>query len=223
MNPPNNGRSGKERDWLEYTHRTYWAFLNCGFKIQPTAGTANGVHPVPLGFSRVYVHLPEGFTYQGWLKGLQQGRSFVTTGPMIFAEYGENEVSGSVISEGKIDEVEVILNGEISAVVALQPRRNEDGAWEAEFRHPLKLLTTSWVAIRCWEKKPSERERFAHTAPKWFEVENKPLAPKKHEVNYLLSRVKDEIQRSKGILPASAILEYEKAERVYEDLLKSAK
>ena len=49
----------------------------------PTGGTASGVHPVPLGFGRVYVHLPGGFSYKTWVSGLNQGRSFVTTGPML--------------------------------------------------------------------------------------------------------------------------------------------
>jgi len=41
-----------ERDWTLYGFQTYYALLNCGFRLRPAAGTANGVHPVPLGFSR---------------------------------------------------------------------------------------------------------------------------------------------------------------------------
>ncbi|MCH7663048.1 MAG: hypothetical protein IH859_04165 [Chloroflexi bacterium] len=32
---------------------------------------------MPLGFGRVYVHLPGGFNYAAWMKGLNEGRSFV--------------------------------------------------------------------------------------------------------------------------------------------------
>ena len=52
-----------ERDWTLYGFQTYYALLNCGFHLRPAAGTANGVHPVPLGFSRVYVQLEEPFSF----------------------------------------------------------------------------------------------------------------------------------------------------------------
>ena len=44
-----------ERGWLDFTFQNYYLLLNCGFRLRPTGGTASGVHPVPLGFGRVYV------------------------------------------------------------------------------------------------------------------------------------------------------------------------
>ena len=41
-----DGRSGGEKDWIEFIHRNYWTLLNCGFRGVPTAGTASGVHSV---------------------------------------------------------------------------------------------------------------------------------------------------------------------------------
>ena len=49
-----------ERGWIEFGFRNYYALLDCGFRLRPTAGTASGVHPVPLGFGRVYVRLDGG-------------------------------------------------------------------------------------------------------------------------------------------------------------------
>jgi hypothetical protein len=46
-----------EWGWIDYGFKNYYALLNCGFRLRPTAGTASGVHPVPLGFGRVYVKL----------------------------------------------------------------------------------------------------------------------------------------------------------------------
>jgi len=85
IQPPFGGTEGGESEWIDFTLGMYYTLLNCGFRMPPSAGTANGVHPVPAGFGRVYVHLPDGFDYQDWRIGLQQGRSFVTTGPMLFA------------------------------------------------------------------------------------------------------------------------------------------
>ena len=73
-----------ERGWVEFGFRNYSALLDCGFRLRTAAGTASGVHPVPLGFGRVYARLHGGFDAGAWLRGLDAGRSFVTTGPMLF-------------------------------------------------------------------------------------------------------------------------------------------
>jgi len=126
LQPPYGGRGGGEREWVHYTLGMYYTLLNCGLAVVPTAGTANGVHPVPAGFSRVYVHLPGGFTYEKWVAGLKAGRSFVTTGPMLFAtvngqDPGETfradcgpvrlRIAGTVRSEQPLAFIEVIRDG----------------------------------------------------------------------------------------------------------------
>ncbi len=72
-----------ERGWIDYGFQNYYALLNSGFRLRPTGGTASGVHPVPLGFGRVYVNCPNGFGYDAWVRGLDRGESFVTTGPLL--------------------------------------------------------------------------------------------------------------------------------------------
>src|SRR5271154_1086771 len=61
-------RGFTERGWLDFGLKNDYASLTCGFRLRPTAGTASGVHPVPLGFGRVSVHLPEGFDGRAWLR-----------------------------------------------------------------------------------------------------------------------------------------------------------
>ncbi len=72
-----------ERGWIDWGFKTYYAYLNCGFRMRPTGGTGSGYHPVPAGFGRVYVQCPGEFTYEKWIEGLNAGRSFVSTGPML--------------------------------------------------------------------------------------------------------------------------------------------
>jgi hypothetical protein len=43
--------------WLNYGFEVYYALLNCGFPLAPTAGTASGVHPVPLEPFGLFHHL----------------------------------------------------------------------------------------------------------------------------------------------------------------------
>lgn len=69
-----------ESGWIDYGFQNYYALLNCGFRLRPTAGTASGVHPVPLGFGRVYVNLPDGFSYDSWMESLGAGRTFGNPG-----------------------------------------------------------------------------------------------------------------------------------------------
>ncbi len=222
MRLPNEGRHGTELDWTLYTFQNYYALLDCGFRLRPTAGTANGVHPVPLGFGRVYVHLPDGFGYDAWLRGLTEGGSFVTTGPMLLTEAKADQVTGLVLSEEPVHEVEVIVNGSVFHCLALKPEKNADGAWEARFSQSLKLDGTSWVALRAFEQRANDRVRFAHTAPRWFDVPDRPLKPHQAEVAFLIQRVRDQIARSSGTLPREAIAEYRKALETYERIARNA-
>lgn len=238
MNPPNEGRNGTERDWTLYGFQNYYALLNCGFRLRPTAGTASGVHPVPLGFSRVYVHLPDGFRYDAWIEGLDAGRSFVTTGPMLLVTVNGHppghrtelpagtrtalRVVGEVLSEQPLEAIELVVNGAV--VRRLEPRAviDRDGAWHSRFEEAWSGEGSAWVAVRCWEQREQGRVRFAHTAPWFFDVAGAPVRPRRAEVEFLVQRVRDEIERSAGVLPAEALAEYRSALAAYEGLRSRA-
>lgn len=210
---PGATRQGNERDWIEYTHQTYWALLNCGQRLRPSAGTASGVHPVPLGYSRVYVHCPDGFTYENWLAGLKSGRSFVTTGPMCISEIrrdGHNAyLHAWAKGERSLGKIEIIVNGAIYETIDVNSQ-------EATIDREIPLDGTTWIALRVWEPREDGRFRFAHTAPVWFDDASKPLQPRPEQAEFLAQRVRDEISRSSNILPPSAIQEYQNALKEWE-------
>jgi hypothetical protein len=239
MNVPDAGRSGGERDWINYTLGGYYALLDCGFRLRPTAGSASGVHPVPLGFGRVYVYCPKGFSYDNWIKGLGEGRSFVTTGPMLLAKINGEvpggqfklaagkarkiELTGTVVSETPVQSIEVLVNGAVKQTISLHPKLNPAGAYEASFEDAVKLTGTSWVALRCWESLPNDRIRFANTAPSWFDDATVPLHPRKEEVAWLIERMKEQIKFNTGVLPPAAVAEYQQALAIYQELEKGAR
>jgi len=239
MRLPNEGRNGTERDWTLYGFQNYYALLNCGFRLRPAAGTASGVHPVPLGFSRVYVHLPGGFDYAAWLKGLNAGRSFVTTGPMLLATVNGQppghafhlsgnarpvaRVAGELLSEEPLESVEILRNGEVVKRLVPLVQTNADTAFIASVAEDLELEGSGWVALRCWEARPGGRWRFAHTAPWFFDVANVPLRPRRHEVEFLVQRVRQEWERSRAVLPAQALDEYRRALAAFEKLRENAR
>ncbi len=234
MKLPNEGRGGTQDDWTRYTMANYYALLDCGFRLRPTAGTANGVHPVPLGFSRVYVYLPDGFRYDRWIAGLRAGRSFVTTGPMLIATADSQppghtfrkqpgtspsvELEGTVLSEQPVERIEVIVNGRVSWNGTPAATRTPAGGYRAVFKHRVTCKGSSWIAVRCWEPREEGRTRFAHTAPWYVEVPGKPLIPPAEELEFLIDRVRSQIERNSGVLSAEALDEYRQGLRKLESL-----
>ena len=234
--PPTGNTTGNEEEWINYTLGLYYTLLNAGFPLVPTAGTANGVHPVPAGFSRVYVYQPDGFNYDKWLDGLKRGRSFVTTGPMLFAKVNDRQpggiielssggaevsVTSEVVSESPVSFLEIVVNGQPVLKVSSQPKTTPSGAHQMTFSTKLLIKNSSWIAVRCYEERPDGRLRFAHTGQWTVNVPGKPLRPSPEEKEYLIERVQAEIHRSKGIVSAEALAEYNAALSHYQNLATS--
>ena len=224
--------SADERSWTMYGFQTYYSLLNCGFRIRPSAGTAHGVHPVPLGFGRVYVHVEGGFNYTSWIRGLAAGRSFVTTGPMLFSqvdsEYGGRTikvgagekrrivVEGRAVGEQPVDLIEIMWNGEIARRIRTRLARTRERAWESPFREVIEVDSSGWMAVRCWEEREGGRVRFAHSAPTWIEVKDQPIRPRRAEAEWLAQRTREELERSRALLPPETIAEYQQALEFYQ-------
>ena len=224
-----------EQGWIDFNFQNYYALLDCGFRLRPTAGTASGVHPVPLGFGRVYVHC-EDFTYKNWMNGLDAGRSFVSTGPMLdvrlnkefpghtFKQEGtfSYKLRGTAVSAGPLDRIEVVINGEVAHKIQPQNGKTKSGAFSSSMNLDLKMDSSSWVAVRCFEIR-NNRPRFAHTAPFHIDVAGKPLRPRKEEIAFLIQRVEDELKRHQGVLPKAALAEYRRGLEIYRRIAKTAR
>jgi hypothetical protein len=228
-----NDEGFTEWGWIDFGLQTYYALLNCGFRLRPSAGTASGVHPVPLGFSRVYVHLPDGFSYANWMRGLDAGRSFVTTGPMLLAQVNgqgpgsrliaspntaTHRVHGSAESAVPLDRVEIVVNGRVAATIQPRNAPTASGGYSSEFDESVPLDGSGWIAVRCFERRADQRIRFAHTAPVHIDVPDHPLRPRREETTWIIDRVERELARNTGVLEPSALQEYQDALRIYRDI-----
>jgi hypothetical protein len=226
-----------EAGWIDWGFQTYYAFLNCGFRMRPTAGTGSGVHPVPLGFGRVYVEVPGEFTYEGWIRGLDAGRSFVTTGPMLFAQFNDQpagtifrdaqpghtlRVRGTAENRRPLDRLEIIVNGEVVRRVVPANHPAAHGSFSSPYDETVSLPHSAWVAVRCFDKGKDGRERFAHTAPIHVEIDG-PVRPRRREVQHFIERIEHEIQRNQGVLEQAELAEYEHALEIYRQLAISAR
>lgn len=238
MNVEKNSDGGfTERGWIEFGFQNYYSLLNCGFRMRPTAGTASGVHPVPVGFGRVYVELDE-FSYDGWINGLNAGRSFVTTGPMLFVRSNigaagssvklgnevpaECRLHGRIESESAIDRIEVIVNGRIQRWWIPPEKTNSLGVFQSNIDVTIPIVGSSWIAVRCFEMRADGRVRFAHSSPFHFDLKGRPLRPRKVETAYLVKRIEDELKRHQDVLPKAALDEYREALRFYQTLHETA-
>ena len=150
----------------------YYRFLNCGFRLPVSAGSASGVKAAPFGYNRVCVKLDGPFSYDRWFRSLKAGRSVATNGPMLFltvdgkepgdvlplAEKGRRSVRvhAQVSSRTPMDRLEVILNGKTI--------RSIEGSGKLEADFTVDVGHSGWFAARAFEK-PDRTVRFAHTSP----------------------------------------------------------
>src|SRR5262249_22657004 len=148
-----------EHGWIQFGFENYYALLDCGFRLRPTAGTASGVHPVPLGFGRVYVHLDGGLDARSWLEGLNAGRSFVSTGPMLFVSLNGNDpghrfeqtagtsrkyrLAGTAESAVPLARLEIIKNGELALTIRPANQPTQRGSYESPVDASLTIESTS--------------------------------------------------------------------------------
>lgn len=214
-----------ERGWIQFTFENYYALLNCGLKMKPTAGCASGVHPVPLGFGRVYVYQPDRFEYHDWVRGLGAGRSFVTTGPMLHVSFNgkmahqeerferptEVRLRGWITSPDPLTAIEIIQDGRVVRRIDAQAEKTAKGAWHVKLEQSIPVSHTGWVAVRCFSKTPEGRPRFAHSAPYHVTIGETQLAPTAAQRTYLIERVETEIQRNTGVLSEAELAEFQQA------------
>jgi hypothetical protein len=228
-----------EWGWLNHGWKHWYALLNCGFEIAPTAGTASGVHPVPLGHSRVYVHTGDHFDLETWWHALKAGRSFVTTGPMLFATLAgrlpghrfemaadstfADELQIETLSEQPVSALEVLVGGEVVAREVPHLERTSTGAWRGTWRPKVSVRESTWVAVRSAEPREEGRRRFAHTAPWFIRVGGALPRPRKEEVEYFVEQVSAELERNRGVVSAEALAEFEEARNVYRAFLDRAR
>ena len=202
-----------ENGWVDYTMQNYYALVNSGLRMRPTGGTASGVHPVPLGYGRVFVWLPDGFSYKAWIDGLRKGRSFVTTGPLLEMNLNEEapgatlqvisgvrqRLHGRVFSLQPLSKLEVIQDGQVVASLPTPNRPREDGGFYNDYEYEVRVEDSTWVCVRCFEPTEDGRRRFAHGSPIFLDVPNRPLQPRAEELEFLKGRVTDELQRSRDL------------------------
>jgi TolB protein len=139
----------------------YYRLLNAGFRIPATGGTDNFsdvfLDPPP-GSDRTFAHLSGPLTHQRWLDAIKQGRTFFSTGPLLFLSVEGREpgdeialpasapagvrVKADVTSIAPVETLEILVNGDVVQTVrATDPLK-------VSFEGSVNVPAGGWVAAR---------------------------------------------------------------------------
>jgi hypothetical protein len=161
-----------------WTQEIYYHVLNTGLRIPPSAGSASGVLPNPVGYNRLYAHVDGAFDHENWWKAVRAGRSFVTNGPLLRVRAngewpghvftgagGELRMSLAIdlVSRDPIRQVEVIRNGSVEQSIS-------GAEWtRSKSLEPIVFRESGWFLVRVLADNP-KTFRFASTAPFYVEI-----------------------------------------------------
>jgi hypothetical protein len=167
-----------------WTETVYYNLLNCGLRIPPTAASGSGVTPNPVGYNRVYVHVDQPFSYEGWLENLRAGRVVVTNGPLIRPNVGGElpgyifkadagqevalEVGLTLSTRDPLSYLEIVQNGRRVQEVRLDQWTEAGGKLP-----PLKFRDSGWFVVRAVTD-IGTTHRFASTGPYYVEIGYQP-------------------------------------------------
>ncbi len=191
-----------------WTQDIYYHLLNCGVRLPPSAGSASGVLPNPVGYNRAYVHLGGGFSYAKWREGLLAGRSFVGNGPLLRVR-ANGELSGHIFKPKESLTVEI--DGQLDSrdpIARVELVR--DGRVEL-IQLPVRFTAahSGWFLVRAIAS-VTNTFRFASTAPWHVEIGGQPMKPRRESAQFFVDWCRERM----GILTNVRELTLEQKEAV---------
>lgn len=189
-----------------WSQEIYYHMLNSGLRLSPSAGSASGVLPNPVGYNRVYVHCPGEFTRDRWFAALKRGRAWVTNGPLLLVQANESlpgeefpadslkrvfRFRAELISSDHVPHLEVIHNGRVIKQVPCERQLRQELSWE------IPLDAPGWLLVRAISDHP-RTFRFASTAP-WYIAapDGQPVISRK-SAQFFLDWTRERIERVKS-------------------------
>jgi hypothetical protein len=234
---------GKPRDPARYpgvqgngfwTQDIYYQPLNAGIRIPPSAGSASGVLPNPVGYNRVYAQVAGDLTWEKWWQSVRQGRVFVSNGPLLrvqangewpggvfrIPEQGllEIQLTGRLSSRDPIKAIEVILNGRV------QQRLPASACRSGELLTTLAFKESGWFLVRAIADVP-ETFRFASTGPFYVEHAGEAARVSRQAAQFFLDWVRERMDGLKLEDPKQqdeVLAAHRTAEQFWERSVKEA-
>ncbi len=172
------------RNYIPNAMKYWWRLLNCNLRIPASAGTdampASGKSM--LGMTRVYVKSGAPLDYDQWIEAYKKGRSFVTTGPVVWmtvngkepGEIMEGEkgspmklsIKADASSQFGLERIEIISMGNVISKVELQ------GQLTGALQYEMTVDANTWIVVQAFGNKPpvshasfSTGQQYACTSP----------------------------------------------------------
>lgn len=181
--------------WVMPEEYTIWYhLLNCGIHLPASTGSDWYI----CSNNRVYVQIGDSFTYESWLTGLKNGRTFITNGPALFLRVndyqpgdtislerdGQVEVEVTWKSHHPLDSVELVVNGQV-----MDSQTFAEGSRDGEWRIPFVAQEDGWLAARVFSQRRDSfyQPMFAHTSPVWLQVDQRSTARSSSAVFFAMS------------------------------------
>ena len=161
--------------WMDPEYDIWYHLLNCGISLPASTGTDWFI----CSNNRVYVQTDRDFTYENWLRGLQDGNTFITNGPALFltadgampggqidSPNGSRRKLSGVISWNShypINRVELVHNGRVAQRKEFNEAPQQRGEWGLD----LEIETDGWIAARAYgdARDSFAQSIYAHTSP----------------------------------------------------------
>jgi TolB protein len=170
-------------DAMEPLYRAW----NCGYHVVASAGEdafPNFYRSYIIGSNRVYVNSGKKLDYEKWIADFRAGRSFVTSGPLVFfnvdgqgpggeikLDAGAHALKAAVEVESitPIETVELLYNNQV-----IETRKPEGKPLRYRFEKTVGAPASGWFAVRvrgAYARHPIRRPfPFAATMPVWVTV-----------------------------------------------------
>jgi len=180
------------------TAAVWYRLLNLGFRIPAGAGTdatANYAAPIrgQVGMDRVYVRMRErSMNVDEWFRGLKNGQTFATNGPLLDFSVGGQEIGGDLEyaraqeavpfrakmrSIVPVDRLEIVCNGVVVKSLA-GTDAGPAGPWgTAEVNGTIPVKESGWCLLRASSDKAEypvlDNYVYATTSPIYVTVGGK--------------------------------------------------
>jgi hypothetical protein len=179
--------------------------LNASLRVPPSAGSASGVLPNPVGYNRVYVHLDKELTYADWWQGLRVGRCFVTNGPLLRVKAGGRlpgavftaagseitlDLKAELTTQDPIRFVEIVKNGRVEQQVPVETVLKTGSLGTIAFKE------SGWFLVRAIADN-EKTFRFESTAPFYVEIGGTKERISKASAEFFLAWVRERMARVK--------------------------
>jgi hypothetical protein len=164
--------------WRDPEYDFWYGMLNCGIRLPASTGSDWFI----CSAHRVYVDTGGEFDPEDWFSGMKKGRTFITNGPALLFEVGDQKPGGLIRAEPdsslplslrwqsfySLDLLQVLYNGE----VAWERRLQGDACFGGHEEIELPALEDGWLAARLgsYSRNSYFHTLYAHTSPIYIET-----------------------------------------------------